>query len=230
VRRDLGYSFAAATLRPLAAGLTRPVRLGAEHLPASGGVVVAANHISFADPVVLAHALHDLGRRPRFLAKAEIFSTPVVGALLRSAGQIPVRRRTARAAEALEAAMAAVRRGECVVVYPEGTLTHDPDLWPDEARTGAARIALTTRCPLVPAAQWGAQEILAPWSKRLRLLPRRTVTVALAPPVDLADLYGQEQTAELLKEATDRLMDAIGTTLERVRGESRPHPRPDPRQ
>jgi 1-acyl-sn-glycerol-3-phosphate acyltransferase len=228
VSRGLTYTVAAAFLRPIVGGLTRPVRHGGEHLPRSGGVVVAANHLSFVDPLVLAHAVHDLGRRPRFLAKAELFGVPVVGGLLRGAGQIPVHRGTERAAHALDAAVAAVRRGECVVVYPEGTLTHDPALWPDRARTGAARIALTTRAPLLPVAQWGAQDILPPWTRRLRLLPRRTVTVSIGPPVHLQDLYGREQTSEVLAEATGRLMDAITDQLAVLRGEPRPDPRPDP--
>jgi 1-acyl-sn-glycerol-3-phosphate acyltransferase len=228
VSRGLTYAVAAALLRPVVGGLTRPVRHGAEHLPRGGGVVLAANHLSFVDPLVLAHAVDALGRRPRFLAKAELFEVPVVGALLRGAGQIPVHRGTERAAHALDAAVSAVRRGECVVVYPEGTLTHDPELWPDHARTGAARIALTTRAPLLPVAQWGPQEILMPWSRRLRLLPRRTVTVAIGPPIDLQDLYGREQTTEVLAEATARLMDAITDRLAELRGEPRPDPRPGP--
>lgn len=224
--RGLTYAIAMTLLRPLVAAFSRPVRLGADHLPLGGGVVLASNHLSFVDPLVLAHAVDAVGREPRFLAKAELFSVPVLGSLLRRAGQIPVHRGTDRAAHALDAAIAAVRRGECVVVYPEGTLTHDPALWPDRARTGAARIALTTRCPLHPVAQWGAQEILPPWSRRLRLLPRRTVTVSIGAPIGLDDLYGREQTTAVLAEATERLMDAIVDELAVLRGEPRPDPRP----
>ena len=66
-------------------------------------------------------------------------------------------------------------------IYPEGTITKDPDLWPMIGKTGAARVALETGCPVIPIAQWGPQEILAPYSKRLRLLPPKTVHVLAGP-------------------------------------------------
>ena len=80
--------------------------------------------------------------------------------------------------------------GECVVVYPEGTITRDPDLWPMAGKSGAARIALATGCPVIPIGQWGAQDLLAPYAKKPDLFPRKPVTMKVGDPVDLSDLVG----------------------------------------
>jgi 1-acyl-sn-glycerol-3-phosphate acyltransferase len=122
-----------------------------------------------------------------------------------------------------------VRRGRLVVVYPEGTLTRDPDLWPMVGKTGAARIALSAGVPVIPVAQWGAQDILYPYAKRPSLLPRKTIHANAGPPVDLDDLRGRPITPELLREATDRIMAAVTSLLEEVRGETAPAERFDPR-
>src|SRR5262245_45348105 len=207
-RRKLpfAYRFAVAVLRPVFLVLTKRDWKGAQNLPATGGFVVAPNHLSHLDPIVCAHYLYDNGRAPFFLGKEGVFRVPVVGAILRGAEQIPVYRNTGQAADAFRAAVAAVNDGKCVVVYPEGTLTRDPDLWPMVGKTGAARIALSTRCPVVPVAQWGPEAILAPYSKRPHLFPRKTMHVSAGPPVDLSDLYDKPVTGALLREATDRIM------------------------
>jgi 1-acyl-sn-glycerol-3-phosphate acyltransferase len=220
--QTLTYRLVVRVLRPLLVLLARRDWRGTEHLPASGGLVVCANHMSHLDPLTLAHFLIDGGRPPSYLAKEELFSTPVIGTVVRRAEQIPVQRGTADARGALEAAVAAVRAGRCVVVYPESTLTRDPDLWPMAGKSGAARIALTTGCPVVPVAQWGPQDILFPYSKRLRLFPRRTVHVVAGPPVRLDDLRGQPIDADLLAEATRRIMADITGLLEQLRGETAP--------
>jgi 1-acyl-sn-glycerol-3-phosphate acyltransferase len=141
---------------------------------------------------------------------------------VRSAGQIPVYRLTADASLSFTAAVQAVQEGECVVVYPEGTITRQPDMWPMTGRTGAARIALSANVPVVPVAQWGVHEILAPYAKRPHLLPRKTVWVSAGPPVDLADLRDRPLTPEVLREATRRIMDDVTGLLEGIRGEKAP--------
>jgi 1-acyl-sn-glycerol-3-phosphate acyltransferase len=191
---------------------------GAEHLDVDGGVIVAPNHISWFDPLVTAHFLFDNDRPPRFLAKDAVFRVPVLGRLIRNAGQIPVMRDTVDAARSVAAGVEALERGECVVVYPEGTITRDPELWPMSGKTGAARLALMTGAPLLPMAQWGAQHVMAPYSWRLRLLPPKTVRVVLAPPVGLDDLRSLPIDADTLRIATERLMEAITAALEEVRG------------
>jgi 1-acyl-sn-glycerol-3-phosphate acyltransferase len=227
--RPFGYRVAIRLLRPLFMVLTRRRWSGAENLPTEGGWVVCTNHYSHLDPLVFAHYMVDHGRSPRFLGKIEVFDVPVVGAVLRSADQIPVYRETGRASAAYRAAVEAVRAGKCVAIYPEGTLTRDPDLWPMRGKTGAARVALETRCALIPVAQWGAQEILSPYGHRPSLLPRKTMVMYAGPPVDLSDLYGRPLDTKVLREATDRLMDRITELLEEVRGEHSPHERFDPR-
>ncbi len=231
-RPDLpfAYRFAVAVLRPLLTVLTKREWRGGENLPKTGGFVAVPNHLSHVDPLIFAHFMYDNGREPYFLGKEGVFRVPVVGAVLRGAQQIPVYRNTGRAADAFRAAVAAVEEGKCVGVYPEGTLTRDPDLWPMVGKTGAARIALTTRCPVIPVAQWGPQEILAPYSKRPKLLPRKTMRVSAGPPVDLSDLWDRPRTGEVLREATNRIMAALTTELEQIRGEKAPPERFDSRK
>lgn len=228
-RRGLAFGFCVLVAEPLLVGLTRRRWSGGEHIPAHGGCVVAANHISHVDPFTCAHFVYGYGRIVRFLTKAEVFELPVLGRIVRSAGQIPVYRLTTDASRSFVAAVRAVSSGQCVVVYPEGTITRQPELWPMTGRTGAARIALSADVPVIPVAQWGAHRILAPYARRPRLFPRRTITMAAGPPVDLSDLVGEPLTVEVLREATRRIMDDVTELLEGIRGEQAPVQRFDPR-
>ncbi len=224
----LTYRSLVLALRPPFTVLTRRDWAGGQHLPRRGvGCIVAANHLSMVDPLVVAHFLHDHDRPPRFMAKASIFEVPVAGRLLNQVGQIPVHRGTANAALSVQGAVDAVRAGECVVVYPEATLTRDPDLWPMRGKTGVARIALEAGCPVIPLAHWGAQRMLAPYSRVPRLVPPALMTVRAGPPVDLTGLSGP-RSARALRTATDRIMDAIVGLLEQIRGEPAPAERFDP--
>lgn len=201
---------------------------GAERLPA-GGFVIAPNHVSWLDPFTTAMFIFDQRIPPRFLAKAILFDVPVVGWVLRSTGQIPTYRATGRASEALRAAVAAVHEGKAVIVYPEGTMTRDPDVWPMSGKSGAVRIALETGKPLVPIAQWGPHAIWPPYTspKAIRIFPRRTVRLRVGEPIDLSDFEGRALTTELLEEATDRLMDEITRMLVEMRGAAPTRPRMD---
>ncbi len=212
---------------PWAMALTRRDWRGQEHLGRHGqGIVVAPNHISWIDPLVMAHFLHDSGRPPRFMGKQSVFEVPVVGQIIKGAGQIPVARE-ADPAKALAVAVEAVRKGECLVMYPEGTLTRDPHVWPMKGRTGALRVALAAEAPLIPIAQWGANKIMAPYAKELWLLPPKLIQVRVGPPVDIDDLRGKRITKTLLEEGTGRLMDAITSMLADIRGETPPAERLD---
>src|SRR5690606_31973752 len=151
-------------LPPITCSITRRDWRGAENLPARG-LTAAANHVTEVDPVTLAHFLYGQGRAPKITAKASLFSVPVLGGILRRTGMIPVHRGTAGAAQSLVDATARLDEGECVVFFPEGTLTRDPDGWPMVGKTGAARLALASRAPVVPIAQWGAEQLLAPYGK-----------------------------------------------------------------
>lgn len=230
-RLGFWYRLAIAILKPPAVLFTRRSQTGAELVP-DGGVILAANHISFVDPIALCDfILYDLQRAPRFLAKSEMFrGNGLVGRVMRGADQIPVERHAADASRALDAAVAALRRGETVVIYPEGTVTRDPDKWPMLARTGVARLALLSGAPVVPVAQWGAQEIHDSYrGAGLHLRPRRPVHFRVGRPVDLIAWQGRELSATVLREATAAVMDAITAELEVLRGESAPQQVHDPR-
>lgn len=230
------YVLAIGLLRRPLLCLTKRDWHGAEHLLADAlvdghqvGIVVCPNHISWFDPLQSAHFLYDNGRPPRFLGKEEVFRIPFIGRIIRGAGQIPVYRETVDAARAVSAAVAAVQAGECVVVYPEGTITRDPDMWPMTGKTGAARIALATGAPVIPLGMWGAQEVIPPYAKMLHLLPRRTMQVLAGPPVDLSDLASRPLDNETLRLATERIMAAITVLVEQLRDAPAPERRFDPR-
>lgn len=230
-RRRIGFSyrFAAVLCKPPLVTLLKRDWRGMEHIPADGGFITVVNHNSHVDPFAYAHYQYNTGRVPRFLAKSGLFKKGFVGAMMRGTGQIPVYRESTDALSAFRAAIDAVERGECVAFYPEGTLTRDPDLWPMTGKTGAARVALRTKCPVIPVAQWGAHELLAPYTKKPHFWPRKTHHVLAGPPVDLSRFYDQEMTPELLKEATEAIMAAITLLLEDLRGEKAPETPYDPR-
>lgn len=228
-RKGWAFGFCVAIVEPLLLLLTRRRWVDGEKIPAEGGVVLASNHVSHVDPLTFAHFVYAYGRIVRFLAKASMFKVPVVGWIVRSAGQIPVYRLTSDASHAFTAAVQAVQDGECVVFYPEGTITRDPGLWPMTGKTGAARVALSAGVPVVPIAQWGANDILEPYGRRLHLFPRKTISMKAGDPVDLDDLRDQPLTPEVLHEATDRIMAAITALLEDLRGEPAPVERFSPR-
>lgn len=214
--------FAACIVVPFVRVFTKRRHSGVEHMPATGGVLVAANHLSHFDPFPSAVFVWEAGRVPRFLGKSSVFKVPLVGRLLYGCGQIPVHRGTADASKALTAAVDALNSGEAVVVYPEGTLTRDPDLWPMVAKTGIARLALSTGVPVIPVAQWGAQNILWPYSKQFKLLPRKRVELTAGPPVDLSRWLGAEPSAQVLREMTDAIMRDVTALLAGLRGEPAP--------
>ncbi|HWH00518.1 MAG TPA: lysophospholipid acyltransferase family protein [Pilimelia sp.] len=219
-RRRLSFwqRFSVWLLKPWLAVFTRPTWRGMEHIPATGGVIIVANHISHADPLVSAYFLYEAGRWPRFLGKASLFRLPVIGWLLHRVRQIPVERGTVEAVRSLDALVDAVREGGAVVIYPEGTTTRDPQLWPMRGKTGAARLALATGAPVVPVAMWGPERIFDPRTGRLRLRPRTPVTVVAGPPMDLGRWAGASPTREMLTEMTDAIMLRLRDMLAEVRG------------
>ena len=227
-RRGWAFSIAVGIVKPVLLATTTHDWRGAERIPATGGCVLALNHISHVDPLTAAHVVYDHGRLPRYLAKSGLFKNPLLSRFLVALGQIPVQRE-GQGAVAYAAAVAAVEAGECVVVYPEGTITRDPDLWPMTGKTGAARIALETGCPVLPVGQWGAQQLLPPYSSRPRLFPRSHVVMSVGEPVDLDDLRGQPMTADVVRRASERILAAITAQLEEIRGERAPEQRYDMR-
>ena len=202
-----------------------------DKVPQTGGVIFVANHISNADPLAVGQFLAFSGRWPRFLAKASLFEIPLVGRIIAACGQIPVQRESAQSRDALIAAAQAIEQGRALVIYPEGTTTRDPDLWPMCGKTGAARLAFTTGCPVVPIGQWGAQELMPGRKPSFpKVLPRKTLRVAAGDPVALDDLLLKPVTVDLLDEATARIMDAITVLVAELRGATPPAHRYDPDQ
>ncbi|MDQ0575759.1 lysophospholipid acyltransferase family protein [Agromyces albus] len=199
-----------------------------ERMPQSGAFVLAPNHYSEIDPVVMGMVSWKLGRAPRFLAKASLFKVPVAGWLLRKSGQIPVDRAGSKSHAALRAAEELVEKGRMVVVYPEGSLTRDPGLWPMRGKTGAVRIALERDIPIIPAAHWGTQALMPRYGKKLSLFPRKTIAVAIGEPLDLSAYRGKPLDQATLIKATSELMEAIAGLLAELRGEPAPAERWNP--
>lgn len=209
-------------VRPVVRLMFRFRWAGLQHLPATGGVILVVNHVSKLDPFSVARFTWDAGRIPRFLVKESLFDVFFVGAALRAAGQIPVRRGTNVANTALRAAEQALQDGEVVIVYPEGTVTRDPEWWPMQGKTGLARLWLATGAPVVPVAQWGQQRSWDYHTGKFRLFPRKEVVVAAGPPVDLSHFRDQAVTPTLLRAITDTAFAAVRDLLAAERGERAP--------
>lgn len=216
------YRLVVVVVKPLLRMFTIRDRRGTDNVPREGGIIVVANHVSEIDPLTVGEYLVDLGRPPRFLAKQELFRKPPLKWIVEGAQQIPVDRNTADAGRALSAAVDALNRGECVLIYPEGSATRDPQLWPMKARTGAARLALLSGAPVVPVAQWGPQRILPYKARRPKLFPRTRVSIVAGPPVDMSAYVGKPVTADLLRDATNAIMHAVADLLAELRGEPAP--------
>lgn len=216
-----------ALLRPPLALMTKKDYQGVENLPREGGFVLAANHNSHVDPFLLARFALDVGLVPRYLAKEGLFTHRLTGPILRGADQIPVARYSDSAANAIAPTVAALQAGKSVIIYPEGTITRDPEAWPMSGRTGAVRAALAAGVPLIPVCQSGAQDILWPYTRRLRIFRRHRYFIRVAPPLDLSMYEGQPVTEEILHEATDRLMDILTDMMSQIRGAKPATPRID---
>jgi 1-acyl-sn-glycerol-3-phosphate acyltransferase len=222
IRLGFWYRLVIVVAKPLLWLFTTRDRHGVENIPPTGGIIVVANHVSELDPFMVGEFLYDIGRPPRFLAKKELFRRAPIKWVLEGAQQIPVDRGTSDAAQALSAAVAALDRGECIFIYPEGSATRDPALWPMKARTGAARLALLSGAPVVPVAQWGPQLVLPYKARRPKLLPRTRISILAGTPVDLTAYVGKPVTAELLRGATTTIMRAVAALLAELRGEQPP--------
>lgn len=189
---------------------------GLGNIPREGPAIVASNHISYLDGLSVAFGVHRAGRRPRFLTKSSLFKVPGIGPALKGLGQIPVERGTRAAPVSLDHAAEALRQGEVVVVFPEGTTSTKPDLAMGPAKSGTARLALATGMDVVPCATWGGQWI---WTKHLgvHLRPLQDVWVRFGSPVSLKDLTDRAGDPAAWREASDRIMEEIALMLEDLR-------------
>jgi 1-acyl-sn-glycerol-3-phosphate acyltransferase len=195
---------------------------GQDNFLPAGGMIVAANHLSYADVLAMCLYIDQADRYPVFLAKASLFKIKLIGPILRKVGELPVYREQTDAALVLRDAEQGIRDGACVVFYPEGTVTRDPNLWPMVAKTGVARLALATGAPVIPVANWGAQDVLPYGSFRPHLLPRKTVHIIAGPPVDLSEFAGCPLDSSTLRAGTDKIMADVATLVGKLRGEDPP--------
>jgi 1-acyl-sn-glycerol-3-phosphate acyltransferase len=202
--------------------LSRRVYVDADRLPREGGALLVFNHISHMDPAVDAVFVHRNKRVPRFLAKDAVARAPIFGKIFLGSGGIPVYRGSSSAGDSLRAAHKALREGKVVVIYPEGTITKDPEGWPKRSYTGAARLALENDVPVIPIARWGTNYVFNGYTKKFRPFPRRTVVHAVGKPMDLAEYRREPANSAVLREVTELMMDEVTTLLAGVRGEQPP--------
>ena len=196
--------------------------VGGENIPKVGKVIVASNHVSYLDVLFLSHFLYRNGRAPRYIGKEGVFKVPVIGKIVLAAGMVPVARESKDASKALDHAVKLLEGGHCVGVYPEGTLTRDPNGWPMVAKTGLARLAISTQTPVIPIAQWGSQIVMPTYEKKLKIFPRTPIKMLAGKALDFSPWYGKENDADALREATAFMMRELTNLLEQLRGEKRP--------
>jgi 1-acyl-sn-glycerol-3-phosphate acyltransferase len=219
---NLGFRIGAGALIPILKLITKRTWLHSEKVPKSGAVIFYSNHVSYLDAFVFAHYLFANGRAPRFIGKEVVFRIPIFGWILQKAEQIPVKRESNSASIALSEAINALQMGHAIGIYPEGTLTRDPNLWPMSGKTGAVRLALAAGAPLIPVAQWGSHKILAPYSKFLRFFPPKPITLMCADPIDLSKWQGKEDDVLAMEEATNYAMRVLADLVGQLRNESAP--------
>lgn len=209
---------ARALFYPVTTLLSRNRVWGMEHVPAEGPALLVINHVSHLDPVYDAVTTHRAGRVPRFLAKSTLWNIPVLKSLLTGVDQIPVYRGTTDAERSLQDAHEALRNGKVLIIYPDGTITKDPDGWPMTPKNGVARLALAHDVPVIPAARWGTREIYDHYKKRFRPFPRKQVNYSFGEPLDLAEYRAKSNEAHTLREVTYVIMGRVRELLGEVRG------------
>ncbi len=203
---------------------------GMANVAVPGAVLVVSNHISHIDPVYDAVYIRKTGRIPHILAKASLWKLPVLGGALRGTGQIPVERGGGQGQVGLEQAVTALQEGRVVLIYPEGTVTRDPDLWPMRPRPGVAALALSGDFPVVPMAQWGTHRVYRSYVKKgFTPLPRQDITVVAGPPIDLSAYRNGPVDARAIRDVSYVIMEAVRDLLATLRPEDPPQRFFDPK-
>jgi 1-acyl-sn-glycerol-3-phosphate acyltransferase len=217
-KMDWGWRMVWAIMYPAVSAIFSIRWRHIERMPQHGGIIVVVNHVSHVDPLIVAKFMIDAGRTPRFMAKESIFYVPFIGWAMRAMQHIPVKRDTADAPQALLAAVEKLRAGACVVMHPEGTVTRDPDAWPMSAKTGIARLALLApEVPVVPVAQWGVQEQIDLYNKKVRFFPRPRHVLSVGEPIDLSQFKEAKPTPEVLRKMSDMVMKRLRTDVAALR-------------
>lgn len=223
-KRENSFVFwlVASLLAPLIRLMFNVKTEGTENLP-KGGYILVANHVNYLDPLAFAYSVYlQMKRTPHYLAKESLFRIPIIGALLPKVGQIPVYRTGRSNDEPLRAAVNFLKAGQVVVVFPEGTLTRDPDLWPMRGKSGAIRLAIELGLPIVPAGHWGIEKILGTYSKKFRPNPFHVVNVKIGKPLSFPELRKEGVTSQEVTAATAKVMNAIAAIVGELRGEKPP--------
>lgn len=221
------YATAASVVLPLNILLMRRDWQGQENLP-DGGMILVANHISHLDPLQVGDMVYRAGRIPHFLAKKELFDAPGVGKALTWIKQIPVDR-AGRSIDSLKMAEEVLARNGVIVIYPEGTTTKDPEMWPMVGRLGMIRLALSTGAPVIPVGQWGVHEILPKGDKVPKIFPRGTSAIRIGTESNLDWIRAMDHpTQKDLAKATDQVMVDITALMAPLRGETPPATRYNP--
>lgn len=208
------YQLARAILKPWLRTWFRWTIEGAEKIPKSGPAILAFNHIAYLDPFAAALVVDDLKRRPRFLAKSELFQDKRISWILRGANQIEVRRGSRQAPMALDNAYKALEDGEIIVVFPEGTITNDPDLSPMEGKTGVARLALGSSAPLIPCAVWGTANIWPKGYAKRWWPPKQDILVRIGDPMKIS---GDPDSRDDWRRVSAEVMEQIGILVAGLR-------------
>lgn len=185
---------------------------GSHHLPREGPAVIATNHVGYLDFVFVGYAARERKRLVRFMAKKEVFDHPVSGPLMRGMKHVPVDR-FGSPNEAIDLAITALKAGEVIGMFPEGTISRS--FVPRPGKTGAARMAMAAAAPLVPGAVWGSQRILTKgrpknFQRRVPIMVAFGEPVAYTPVDDPVDVTDRLMMA--ISELTDRLQRAYPET------------------
>jgi 1-acyl-sn-glycerol-3-phosphate acyltransferase len=220
----------AGILAPIARLMFKVEVEGIEKLPKSGAYILAPNHATNVDALAVAYFIYIKTKRaPHFLTKEKLFRIPLVGPILLAAGQIPVFRTGGqRNDDSLRVAHAYLEAGHSVCVFPEGTLTRDPDSWPMRGKTGAVRLALDSGVPVYPVGQWGSEKIMARYSSKFRPGFWKKVSFIVGDEIDLERFRKPSPTPAEVLEATEVVMASITRLVEKLRGEKAPERRWDP--
>ena len=210
-------------LRPFVRLLYKVEVTGTENLPKSGGYVLAANHVTTLDALAVAYMMYfRLHRAPHFLAKEGLFRTPIVGPVLLACGQIPVFRSGRNNADPMQSAYDVLNAGHTIGIFPEGTLTREPNQWPMRARTGAIRLSLETGVPIIPVGQWGTEAVMDTYSSKIRPKPWHKVRIVIGKPISMDPYKDKKMSTEDLVELSDQVMVEITKIVEELRGEKAP--------
>ena len=197
---------------------------GMEKLPKKGAYILTPNHATNVDGLAVAYFIYIILKRgPHFFAKEALFNIPLVGKVLLAGGQIPVFRKGGqRNDDSFKIANLYLQAGHTICIYPEGTLTREPNLWPMRGKTGAIRLALDSGVPVYPIAHWGSEQIMGRYSSKFRPGFWKKVQILVGDEIDLAKYRKPDLSPEELLEATEHVMRRITSLVERLRGEKAP--------